>query len=490
MRHGGSGVRPALLALGVFAVSSVWALTIAPLAGPDEQAHLVRAASVVRGQVVGERVTIDGSQAWTRVTVQQWVTSAGACASADPEHKPSCDETLAGTSRSVEAETYVGRYPPLYYALTGLPTLLLDGTAALYAARLMSALLVTLLAWATCRALALGTDRTSRGLTWGLAAAFTPLAASIMGVVNPSSCEIAATTYLAVALCVGATLRSPSQRVQKALSHHQLAALSLTALSRGLGLLWVALLVGATLIRAGRHALWAHASGRAKALAAAAVAAAAGWLTFVGGYQTITVDPPLGWTSTETLTHFAPILRRVAEEAVHKYQWLEVRLPIAAVWWWLVVAALVALVGLRGGNRRERLATLALLLASAALPVAALASRSESDGFFWQGRYSLPLIGATLLFASSSAARAPHALAGKTRVVLVASLAAIHLAALHAVLARNATGSWWERSPWGPPVAPVFLVAAAAAGLFLVWFALRSAGSTTMTGGRPPLPPR
>ena len=90
----------------------------------------------------------------------------------------------------VRATTYVGLYPPLYYAIAGLPTLLWSSGSAIYLMRALSALVAALLYGLTLAMIA----RWSRAplLLSALGLALTPLVVFLGGVVNPSTLEIAA----------------------------------------------------------------------------------------------------------------------------------------------------------------------------------------------------------------------------------------------------------------------------------------------------------
>ena len=85
---------------------------------------------------------------------------------------------------------YVGRYPPFYYALVGLPTLALVSAKGVYGARLVSGALA-----AAMLALAVTSLRRCRGsplLGAGLALAMTPMALYLGASINPNGLEVAA----------------------------------------------------------------------------------------------------------------------------------------------------------------------------------------------------------------------------------------------------------------------------------------------------------
>ena len=90
--------------------------------------------------------------------------------------------------------TYSGRYPPLYYAVVGLPTLVVHSTDAVFLMRLLGALLCAVLLGLAYMVLA--TWSQNRILAAGFLCALTPAAVYLGSVVNPNGLEIAAAICL------------------------------------------------------------------------------------------------------------------------------------------------------------------------------------------------------------------------------------------------------------------------------------------------------
>jgi hypothetical protein len=88
--------------------------------GPDEPTHVIRAASVARGQILGPSlpgpgytaVQVPGIYVETDAKIPCWVR--------DSKITPSCAGAFEGSTRDVDTKTYVGRYNPVYYAAVGL----------------------------------------------------------------------------------------------------------------------------------------------------------------------------------------------------------------------------------------------------------------------------------------------------------------------------------------------------------------------------------
>ena len=124
-----------------------WSLATPLGGGPDEPSQMVQAAAVVRGQIDGteQPVTFGGVPIGHvgSVDVPRWATKAGAaqCFAWHPGVAASCAPGVGTDIRTVRSATQFANYPPLYYAIVGLPSLVASGSGALYGMRLMAALL-------------------------------------------------------------------------------------------------------------------------------------------------------------------------------------------------------------------------------------------------------------------------------------------------------------------------------------------------------------
>ena len=125
------------MVLGLLLIELGWVLAVPPFRGVDEWDHAYRASAVAHGQWVAPPTEA------TRGT--------GAIVQAEPDivaaAQPECqrldytgDAECVGTrvDDHVEIASGAGRYHPLFYAVVGSPTLLLDGVAALYAMRMVA----------------------------------------------------------------------------------------------------------------------------------------------------------------------------------------------------------------------------------------------------------------------------------------------------------------------------------------------------------------
>lgn len=194
----------ALFAAVLTAMTVTWSLVTPLPSGPDEPTQYVKAAAVASGNLIGGLLP-GGPHFVTRVGVPGPIADIDGGSGCYYGHRNRGAGCAANRRRvvptgTVSTTTYVGRYPPLYYAVAGLPSLLSSARPALYAMRAVSALMGSLvlgLAFATAW-------RWSRGrfAVVGLALAVTPEAIYLMSVLNPNGFEIAA----AAALWTSATI--------------------------------------------------------------------------------------------------------------------------------------------------------------------------------------------------------------------------------------------------------------------------------------------
>jgi hypothetical protein len=450
------------IALGL--LMGLWAIAT-PIGGaPDEPAHLVKAASVVRGEFVGERGSFGHL-----VEVPRYVshTHAQTCYAFDSTEEADCaPEVPSPTGEIVEGSTTAGLYNPLYYLLVGWPSLLADDSAGIYGMRLASAVVVS------------GFLALSAALVWswrrrtlpliGLAVATTPMLLFLGGTVNPNSLEITATLAAFTGMLTIVRERHLPLGRSAAIV---LAGAAVAGNMRGLSVLWlvVALLVPLALLRGSellallrRRPVQIAIAGTALAFVAAAV-----WLfstnslgAAVDDPLTETITPGVGapwyygawWTFQATLDYLLG--------AIGVFGWLDTQAPlfVFAVWTTLVGGLLVlAAVLLRG---RALVFAVLLVGATVALPPIMQAIYITDGGIIWQGRYILPVfVCAALGVATMLSDALPAAVAPLRRLVVVVAVlwSAAQFHAFATALRRYTVGldaSWADMltsAEWTPP---------------------------------------
>lgn len=458
-------------------LTTTWSLASPIAAGPDENAHIVKAASVVRGDLRGTS-TPDNPGAGV-VTVPELYASTLAypvCFAFRGEVSASCVPALpdgAAAAAPAQARTWVIRNNPAYYAIVGLPTLLPPGAYVLYLMRLVSAALSCLvLAWGV-RSIAELTRRPM--VVLGFVAAITPMVVFLNSTVNPSSLEISAALTLWVALMT--LIRSPDPTKITSRAAGIAVVTVILANSRGLSPLFIAVIVVCAAIVGPWRAfvtvladrrtwpwLGVIVVGTGAALAWTRSASALG----AGG----SAHPELGFLSTANRTFFDT--GDFLLTSIGKFGWLDTTLPT------LVVVVLVALIGLPTllalslGSRWDRFATLAVVAAVVGVPVLVQAWQARNVGYIWTARYSMPLTVGVVVVAGyvcrDALAGLPGWVADRLMVTVTSLLAGGQLIAFAFNLRRYVVGdqgSWRHLfdGPWSPPVPVAVLILLHAVGL-------------------------
>ncbi len=178
------------------ALGLAWVLATPLFAAPDEPAHVVRAASVGRGQLLGRTPPADQlippiGDAAVVVTAPGIYRSASsvACLAWHPNVPADC-VSFTGSRAETHVETYVGHHSPAYYVPVGfLSRVVRPGAAQVYAMRIIG-----MLAIAALLASALETLRRTVVPMWagtGFAIALSPMVLFLGATVSPSGVEIA-----------------------------------------------------------------------------------------------------------------------------------------------------------------------------------------------------------------------------------------------------------------------------------------------------------
>lgn len=473
----------AVLVAGIGALLSiVWAVATPIGAGPDEPAHIIKAGAVVRGQLIG--TGIGGGR--VVVPAHLVATQARTCFAFQADVTGDCADAVDhGSALAATGNTTAGLYNPLYYAVVGLPSLVLDGDAAIYGMRIASALFTWLFAGAAAFSL-----RALRGGPWiaigGLAAA-TPAFVFLGGMVNPNALEVTATLAAFSAVLVLVTSTDPGQVRTHATIGAVSAAVAVNV--RGLSPVWVlvALVVPLLLLdRERSRALFRRPAvdvmiaviGLATALA---VAWTLGTASLVAG---LAPDAPtFPGVGSSPLRGLADVLLNTftyGTQMVGTVGWLDTPAPGLVLFvWGGFIAGLLACVALLLRGRRLAVA-LSLIGAFLLLPAVIQASYVHDGGYIWQGRYALPLFACMMVGSAAMIGdRLGDRYSGVVRraaTLVTAAWSVAQLMTLATSMRRYAVGldgSWiglFAHPQWQPPggtvtwliVAAVILIAATA----------------------------
>ncbi len=451
-------------------VGIAWSWSSPLLGAPDESAQVIRAAAVARGQLRGDDVTTRSeappgeNRVDTTFDVPEGYAETGQinnCYIFQPEQPVGCAPQPSGGNDEVRASTYIGTYPPLYYALVGWPTLFMTVPGGLWAMRIssviVSAALVGLALTAVRRAGA-------RGLvSAGLLIALTPMALFLASVINPSGMEITAAVALwatALAVVVSPFRVSRADLVRLAVAFVALAACRPLSPVIAVGILASVAIVGG--FRERFRSLWIRTDVRwTSGIMAAALVVATGWVVWTNGLSRAAGVPVPGLTLTEALRGSWERLPTRVVEMIGYFAYREVPAPrsLVVLWSVLVVAAVVgaAIVG----TWRQRILLAALIVASVVFNVVPEAVSAEEYGFIWQGRYALPVAAGVPILAAWIIGASPRWRARWT----VATVGVVGLAwalgqaiGQGSLLRRNAIGlthpyfSFLGADGWSPPL--------------------------------------
>ncbi|WP_197497174.1 DUF2142 domain-containing protein [Arthrobacter sp. B6] len=475
------------------ALGAIWALATPLMAYPDEPSHTIRAAAVVRGQVGVEPGQSFGNGVHVQVPSQIANLEAQKCFAFYRDRTADCaPEIPAEDTFDAIGVTSAGTYNPLYYWIVGLPSLFMTGAANIYAMRIVS-----VIASALFYAAAFMSLRRLRKPKWPTVAAalgVTPMVLFLSSGINPNSIEIAATLAAFCGLLAALDNSARLGRMLPAIATVGVAT-AVLANTRSVSLVWLLIAVVTAclfyrwsdvkrLIR-NRYVLVAMGVG------AGGVALGLVW-TLVGMNA-----PPSSGTAPEGIANpdpgvapyraFLTMLDRTFDfipQYVGVVGWLDTPVPQAAIAFWSMLFIGILLLAALSRPRKVLWGVVFALGSLAMVPAALQASLVATVGFFWQGRYNLPLLLIVLVSAGLALRTHSFPVGSKGRAitrVLVISGVAAHVLSFLYVLRRYVVGiidiSTWQtmltHPSWQPPlgwlgitVLYTLVLAVAAQGLY------------------------
>ncbi|MFD4423048.1 DUF2142 domain-containing protein [Agromyces sp. NPDC058484] len=458
----------------IAALSIAWAIATPLGASPDEPAHLIKAASVVRGEFIGE---VTDQPAVTRVDVPEGIAESKGwtCYAFQPGVPAACMDFTEESTGLEPSTTSAGLYQPFYYAMVGWPSLFIQNTeAAVLAMRAVSALICSAFLAVAFTMLMRWSGRLIVGI--GVIAAITPMWFFLAGAVNPNALEVASGLALLTAFL--AVLKDGSARVPRAFDLGVIAVSAIVlASSRSMSPLWVAMI--------GIMALIYAPPGRLKelirmprvmvtlGLVFAGVAAAAGWILLtgtlgsMGNFPGAETSPRVAFVTMLTDRSFDPGMIGV-------FGWLDTFMPpyVYALWWALLFGTTILGLGLARGRK---VAGVVVGIAGVYLiPAIVQAVSIGSSGFIWQGRYALVPLVCVVVFASVAIADRFGDRGSVLRLyVIVAGFVALgQYLAFTVALSRYAVGAgapglfaMYRDAVWAPPGGIVLWVVIAVAAI-------------------------
>ncbi|MCS5716600.1 DUF2142 domain-containing protein [Herbiconiux sp. CPCC 205763] len=385
-------------------LGSLWALAT-PIGGsPDEPAHVVKAASVVRGELLPTTMIERGGV--LHVPEAFAFEYSQGCFAFFADTPASCAPPLVGNPAEV-VETYsaASLYNPLYYWLVGWPSLALPDISGIYAMRIVSAVLTSFFL-AVCFWV-IGSWRSRRVPTIGVLIGITPIVTYLMGTVNPNALEF--TAGLALFAGMLSIVLHPNERLLGGRLALVVISAALVSNTRGISPLWVAvLLVLPLLLLTGRQlgALLKRPGVIVSILLIAITALVSGWWTLSSnslgtgpntGPEVVPTNSGVGLSPVEGFFGLIGDFYGQLRQMVGILGWLDTTLhPVVYYVAYAMFAVLVlgVVIFVRG---RKLVFVIAMGLAFFFLPPLVQAAYVTKGGFIWQGRYTLILLMTLLL---------------------------------------------------------------------------------------------
>ena len=446
----------------IAALSLLWAVASPLMTVPDEPAHTTKAVAVVHGQLTG----ISGGKQSdvTVVDAPRYISDliAQTCMAFQPTIAADCAPPVDGTAREiVQASTSAGNYNPLYYAVVGIPSLFLSGAEALYAMRIVSALLCAVLL-----SLAIGAAASMRRPFWPTTAMFvsvTPMVLYLSGSINPNALEIVTTASLFTSACLVFENYKNLTTVRLGMVVVGVSG-AVLANTRALSLLWLACAIVAATVLFGWKPLIAVLKNRLglamMLLVALGCAMSLAWLAVANSFQSL-LGAPTDIAPEQAFVRMLDQTFSFASGYIGVMGWLDTPLPGAIMIFWNFAFAAIILGGLSVRRVRSRITIWLGLAAVILVPPFVQAQAVQDIGYIWQGRYLLALF-VLLLLACGVAMRTYPAHQGQRAKSIaqwmIAGAIGVHIYAFIYVLRRYVIGlqdhtNWTEMFEplWQPP---------------------------------------
>jgi hypothetical protein len=484
----------------VAALTGLWSLATPLFGSADEPAHVVRAASVARGEITGRtpRPKVLVGQTFVRLpAIYASASSHLECFAGKPKIDASCHKFTGSETKIGSILTEAGHHPPAYYAVVGgVSRLSPTATIAVYLMRLTTAIITAL--FVTMAVSALRRMSVPRSVLVGLAVSLTPMVLAFGSVVTPSALEIAAgIATWACGLVLVSEMRDGKEADRGLVTQLGIAASALV-LARQISMLWLALIgviLAALLGKEALRRLFRATTARVWAVVVAlCTSTQIAWIAFAHGLD-LSVPPALKieLSTPEIVRETVSRVPMFFVEMLGNLGWIDTRLPRLS--YILLTAALTSLVlfAMATGTRRYVLAMLVAIVVTVVVPIVLESWQATDYGFYWQGRYTLPFaVGVPLLavFALQSHGGRRLLRGGLFVPALGSLLIVANLLAFYQALRRWSVGAkgaylYWLHPNWKSPVPQWLLIGAYSAAFiaFVVWLlgAVRSTATSEPT---------
>lgn len=453
-----------------FLVMAIWSLATPLFASPDEWAHVARAVALDRGQVIGQTVE-SSDNAFTDINIpelyavgEKWER----CFAGKPTVPASCAGPFKGSARVVPATTYAGRYPPLYYAIVGLPSLVTVSPTGLYLMRMVSGLLSALFLALAVMSIVAWSKR--RFLLIGLVLAVTPMVVFLGGVVNPSGLEImtAVCLWTSGLVLVLERAKSPPAGLVAVVA----GSAATLMLVRALSPLWAAIIAVVLVLLGGWRVVVSISRARSArwslvVLVPCAIFALL-WTVLAHALDLLPLGLPVtkGGSRLDLVVQIFGYTDRWLQQMVGVFGSLDAVSPLLTYVLWGAALGLVVLLALACPRARHIAALLLVVVLVLVVPIVIASSQAHRLGIVWQGRYTMPMAVGIPLVASVLAERsdAVRSLVPRLSSILCMAVGVAAFAAFVWALRRYMVGATgpldFFDGAWHPPLGAITLTVA------------------------------
>jgi len=452
-----------------------YALGSPPLAGGDEIMHVLKGTTVARGELIGEQhpmsieeVPVYGPEI-AKFQMHQWVAAGQAdCYRGQIEVLATCLD-YSGDQGPLEDTWYPdNKYQPLYYAVVGIPSRLVDlGGPASYVMRMVSVVLSAMMLASAL--LSVRRYRGARVAALGLLAAMTPTVIATAAQVTPNNLEItSALACWATVLLIAFDARAGHLPTRRIVVRLAVTASTLAVMRPASPAMLAIILVSAVVVAGWRPALTLlrHRPVQVAAVAViSAVAFTAWWYVtkkpiLVGASVPPSVDKwdSLQYAIGKNGDQYAIMVGAFGTPDYNAPGFMQVA-------WAILLGFLACLAALFG--RMKLLAWTAVLIAmTLAIQIGFDVALRHSIGPNWSAKYSLPLtVGIPLLLAFAAGERGglERIHLRRLRAGFAIIVPAVQIAALWQFMRRYAVGYsgriwFWTEPGWTSPVSGLVLL--------------------------------
>lgn len=456
-----------IMFIALMALASLWALTTPYAVSPDESAHAIKAAGVVRGQGYG----ISNDEVPDEFRVTAFIDAYGNdftpsnirffevpqeyaalnellhCVAYSPELLQTCEVSDAfDLSDTTFASSTASLYNDTFYYMVGWPSLINEDFGGFFGMRLINALVCSVLLATSFGVLSLLRRPTLPMI--GLALVATPATLFLSGTVNPNGLEIAATALFATSLLTALLRDSKGRELGYLMT---LAAISglLQPQIRSLGWVWLGLAVLTLLFYVGPRRFFAVLF-RPQALIGAAITLLGIGLaiTQILSTSVLTSGIPIAMHGAPFHTGVKLMLERITDNMstmVTPFEWMFMVPPSYVMFTYFALTAALVVTALVL-SERKRIATITFALGSYVfVPAIIQGFAMRSSGYIWQGRYSLAIFLVLLLVAGAALSahwsKLPQVFATRITLLFVVVFSLMQFTVLYTALHRFAVGA-------------------------------------------------